>query len=89
MWEGQGGYDLFLYDLTDRLFVPLTDVNTASNERNPSLGAGGFVISFESDRAGGIGGVDIWNHHRGTGDTGQGTELSSTGSDLAPSLRWP
>lgn len=85
---GAGGFDLYLYNLASSLMVPLT-VNAATHERNPSFGAGGDVICFQSDRAGGLGKWDIWVYSRVSGSIVQGTQLSSTADDVAPSLKWP
>jgi Tol biopolymer transport system component len=87
---GAGGFDLYLYDLQMKMFIPLVaGVNTAMNERHPTLSSSAAVISFESDRTDGIGGFDVWNHSRSSGTTGQGANQSSTTADVEPSMRWP
>jgi Tol biopolymer transport system component len=85
---GAGGFDLYLYDLMTRTFVPLVNVNTASHERNPSLSTDGRVITFESNRDGGFGKIDLWNHDRTSSQTGQPGGFSSAGDDVQPWLRW-
>src|SRR5439155_7741492 len=89
---GAGGYDLYLYDLQDvghPVPVSLDSLNTAHDERNPSISADGMIICFESNRDGGLGKTDIWTHNRGDGRTGQAHQLSSAGDDIQPSLKWP
>jgi Tol biopolymer transport system component len=86
---GAGGYDLYFYDLQLKAFVTLpANVNTSSNERNPALSRSGDVIVFESDRAG-VGKIDLWNCQRSTVTVGQGTQESSAGDDIDPSLLYP
>jgi len=87
---GAGGFDLYLYDLQTKSFVPLTPaLNTAADERHPTLSTDSNVMTFESDRANGLGQFDVWNLRRSSGDIGQGVNQSSAGNDVEPSLRYP
>jgi Tol biopolymer transport system component len=86
---GMGGYDLYLYDISAKAFVTLAaGVNSADDDRQPSLSVNAMVMSFQSTRAG-SGGTDVWNHDRTTGQTGQGSNQDSAMEDIEPSLRWP
>ena len=89
---GSGNYDLYLYNLDSahRGFLTIgATVNTSANERHPAIGAGATVISFQSDRATGLGLWDVWNYNRDSGAVGQGAGQSSVADDVAPSLFWP
>ncbi len=87
---GQGGYDLYLYNLNARTFVALPAAfNAAADERHPSLSVDGDVIALQSDRAGGLGQMDVWNARRSTSQVGQGPGESGVGDEIEPSLLWP
>jgi Tol biopolymer transport system component len=86
---GTGGFDLYLFDLDTKQPVTLAAVvNSAADERHPSLSVGGDAIVFQSNRAG-AGGWDLWNHNRITGSVGQGTTQSSITDDIHPSIAYP
>jgi Tol biopolymer transport system component len=85
---GSGGYDLYLFDLTTRLFIPLPNINTVKDERKPSISADGSVIVFQSTRTGGLGKTDIWNYDRLSGSVGQALGESSVADDLDPCVLW-
>ncbi len=92
---GQGGYDLYLYDLVALSFIalpfsanPALSVNTPSNERHPAISRSGNFLVFESDRAG-LGKLDLWNCLRSTSQVGQGAQESSLGDDIDPALLYP
>lgn len=87
-----GSYDLYLMEFAvrDTTLTPLTATNTAlSDERNPVMSESGNVVVFQSNRADGIGGWDIWNHDRLSGQVGQGPGYSGATADIEPSVRWP
>jgi Tol biopolymer transport system component len=46
---GRGGFDIYLYNLTTGQPVPLPGVNTAFDERHPSLNATGTAVAYQSD----------------------------------------
>jgi Tol biopolymer transport system component len=46
---GHGGFDVYLYDLTSGQPVPLPGVNSARNERHPSINAAGTLLAYQSD----------------------------------------
>lgn len=71
-----------------------TGLNTAQDEFRPNVRRDGLEIFFDSNRAGGIGGLDVWTATRAsTSDlwstpTNAGADVNSTANDLRPSLSW-
>lgn len=69
-------------------------VNTASNDARPNLRRDGLEIFFDSDRATGIGGIDLWTSTRASATdpwsspTNMGSAVNSTLNDLRASLSW-
>jgi Tol biopolymer transport system component len=69
-------------------------LNTGSNDSRPNLRRDGLEIFFDSNRAGGIGGIDLWTSTRAiTSDpwsapTNLGSAVNSSANDLRPSLSW-
>ena len=65
--------------------IPVADVNTASNEAAPILSADGTTMYFNSNRAGGLGDMDLYSTTRTStsGDTCTPTTTVTEG-DLAP-----
>jgi Tol biopolymer transport system component len=87
---GAGGFDIYLYDLQNRMLVALLNLNSSGNDRRPSIRADGNLIVFESDRSGGLGKLDLWNYSRISQVAPiQLYQESSAGDDLHPSLVWP
>jgi Tol biopolymer transport system component len=87
---GLGLYDLYLYDLPSKTFIPLpAQINSAGNERHPSISRSGDYIAFQSDRGSGLGKWDVWNCSRPLAKVGQGTQESSTADDIEPVLLAP
>jgi Tol biopolymer transport system component len=85
---GEGGLDLYLFDLQDSTLTRLDLPSTDADEHSPTVSVDGDVISFASNRPDGLGQTDVWNYNRTMAAVGQGTQQGSTGNDLAPSLRW-
>ena len=71
-----------------------TGLNTAQDDFRPNVRRDGLEIFFDSNRAGGIGGLDIWTATRpSTSDswsppTNAGGAVNSTANDLRASLSW-
>ena len=85
---GQGGYDLYLYDLTTRsLVASLPSLNSAGDERRPSISPNGNVIAFQAARGGT--GWNVLYYSRSGSLLANPAPLASAGSDLHPSLRYP
>lgn len=69
-------------------------VNTASNDSRPNLRRDGLEIFFDSDRAPGIGGIDLWTSTRASATdpwsspTNMGRAVNSPLNELRPSLSW-
>ena len=69
-------------------------LNTAQNDFRPNLRRDGLEIFFDSDRPGGIGGLDLWTSTRAsTSDpwstpTNLGSDVNSSVNDLRASLSW-
>jgi TolB protein len=85
---GAGGFDVYLFNLQGGALVPLS-LNAETHERNPSLSKDGGRIIFQSNRDLNLGGWDLWIHNRVSGGVTRGTQLSSAGDEIDPSLRWP
>jgi len=68
------------------------NVNTSSREFNPSISADGLSLFFNSNRPGGIGGMDIWVATRETTDdpwgnpVNLGPTINSPDNDWGPSI---
>lgn len=45
---GDGGYDVYLYDLSSSTFVTLTGLNTAGEERHPAVNLAGNLVYFQA-----------------------------------------
>ena len=73
---------------------PVFELNTASNDQQPSVGRDGLEVIFTSDRPGGQGGFDLWVATRAdTSDPWSipqnlGSPLNSTAADQRPALSW-
>lgn len=69
-------------------------LNTVANDLRPNLRRDGLEIFFDSNRGGGIGGLDLWMSTRtSTSDpwssaTNLGSNVNSTANELRPSLSW-
>jgi hypothetical protein len=67
-------------------------INTAASEGNATLSADELSLYFQSNRAGGLGGVDLWVSHRACVDcawetpANLGAPINSSGNDYSPSL---
>ncbi|HLQ59326.1 MAG TPA: hypothetical protein VK113_07415, partial [Gemmatimonadales bacterium] len=72
-------------------------INTAANENHPAISKDGLSLYISSDRAGGLGGTDIWVSQRACTDSGDpacawqtpvnlGPSINSVGNDVAPAL---
>jgi hypothetical protein len=74
--------------------VLASGLNTGANDSRPNLRRDGLEIFFDSTRAGGLGGIDVWTSTRAsTSDpwsaaTNLGSPVNSTANDLRPSLSW-
>lgn len=69
-------------------------LNTAQNDNRPNLRRDGLEIFFDSNRTGGIGGLDLWTSTRATTSgqwslpTNLGSDVNSSVNDLRPTLSW-
>lgn len=90
-----GGVDSDIYFSVD--FGPAElapGVNTASEDSRPNVRKDGREIVFDSTRAGGIGGIDIWTARRETTDEdwlipkNLGALINSTANETRASLSW-
>jgi Tol biopolymer transport system component len=69
-------------------------LNTPANDLRPNLRRDGLEIFFDSNRPGGIGGLDLWTSTRvSTSDawsapTNLGANVNSSANELRPSLSW-
>lgn len=69
-------------------------LNSAQDDFRPNLRRDGLEIFFDSNRPGGIGGLDIWTSTRASVSdpwlppTNLGAGVNSTANDLRPTLSW-
>src|SRR3989454_11778264 len=67
-------------------------INSASDEQHPAISKDGLSLYFASDRAGGMGGLDIYVSQRSSVDdpwgppANLGHNINSAGNDLAPTF---
>ena len=81
---GRGGFDLYLFDLTSQSFVELPGINTARDERRPSVGRTCAYIAFQSDSSSSPG-WDVRYYSRAAKIVASPGQLAGTGNDLHPS----
>jgi Tol biopolymer transport system component len=96
---GFGGFDMYVsqrVSTDDPWGSPVnlgSTINTSANEGNPAFSRDGHLMFFQSDRTGGIGGIDIWvsqrEHTHDDFDWGAPVNVSagvnSSAGDQAPS----
>lgn len=69
-------------------------LNTDASDSRPNLRRDGLEIFFDSDRAGGLGAIDLWTSTRATtsdawsAPVNLGGNVNSAANDLRPSLSW-
>jgi WD40 repeat protein len=94
---GPGGADIYVSAFDGSSFgapVLAAGLNTSADDSRPNLRRDGLEIFFDSTRAGGIGGIDIWTATRpSTSDpwstpTNLGADVNSSANDLRASLSW-
>ena len=86
---GAGGWDVYLYDLQSSAFVPLPRLNTAGDERHPTVNGDGTVLFFQS-RPDAASRWSIWRYTLPDSNRVQPAGLpSAAGDDREPCLRWP
>jgi Tol biopolymer transport system component len=73
---------------------PVVELNTGSNDQQPSVRRDGLELIFTSDRPGGIGNLDLWVATRdSTSDPWSNLQnlspsVNSTAMDGRPALSW-
>ncbi len=89
----RGSCDIYFSEKKDGSWTPIKKMGTAVNSKRwdaqPSLSANGQAIYFASERAGGLGGRDIWVSYRNeSGKWGVpqnlGDSINTAGADQAP-----
>jgi len=90
-----GGVDSDIYFSVDFGLAQLAPgLNTASDDSRPNVRKDGREIVFDSNRLGGIGGIDIWTASRETTDddwlspVNLGSPINSTVNETRASLSW-
>ena len=101
--RGAGGQDIYAAKrATDAPFgmplfdppAPVFELNTASNDQQPSVARDGLEVIFTSDRPGGQGGFDLWVATRAsTSDPwsapqNPGAPVNSSAADQRPAISW-
>jgi hypothetical protein len=75
-------------------FSYLPGLTTGSSDSRPNLRRDGLEIFFDSTRAGGIDGIDLWTSTRASMSdpwstpTNLGSAINSSANDLRESLSW-
>jgi Tol biopolymer transport system component len=94
---GSGGSDIYVSSFDGESFAaPLAapGLNTAVDDSRPNLRRDGLEIVFDSSRAGGLGGTDLWAATRAsTSDTWSapvnlGSAVNTSANELRASLSW-
>ncbi len=94
---GVGGSDIYMSQWSGGAYgaaVLVPGVNTSAAEGHPNVRRDGREIFFFSNRAGGLGGNDLWSASRAsTGDpfgdpVNLGPGINSAASETRPSLSW-
>jgi Tol biopolymer transport system component len=85
---GRGGFDIYLFDLTARSFVSLAGLNSAFDERHPSLSAAAAFVAFQSDSSPARTWV-VRYYERSSKLFGTISRQDTTANDVSPSLRFP
>ncbi|HKY27071.1 MAG TPA: hypothetical protein VJM12_03915 [Pyrinomonadaceae bacterium] len=90
-----GGVDSDIYFSVDFGLAQLAPgLNTASEDSRPNVRKDGREIVFDSNRSGGVGGIDIWTSSRDTTDndwlspSNLGGLINSTANETRASLSW-
>jgi Tol biopolymer transport system component len=65
----------------------VAELNSTSNDEDPTLSADGLTIFFDSDRSGGQGRLDLWTATRATTSDGFGTPVLLTQLNT-PNIDW-
>ncbi|HTR97606.1 MAG TPA: hypothetical protein VMH61_06860 [Candidatus Acidoferrales bacterium] len=85
---GAGGYDIYLYDLVAGAYVRLPRLNTAGDERHPSVSAGGQLLFFQA-RPSPSQHWQIWSYDLSDSTLAPPPALIATsGNDRQPYVRW-
>jgi len=94
--EGKGGYYIYSSEIAhDGSFgpaAPVTELNTPGRDTRLTITANGLTIYFTSNRAGGLGGIDIWTARRQTPHSpfctpvNLGSMINSSADDRSPSI---
>ena len=93
-----GDADIYVSSVADDGSVglpgPVPGVNSVDNDFRPSLRRDGLEIFFDSNRSGGLGGLDIWSAIRGDASEpwlaplNLGASVNSSANDTRPFLTW-
>lgn len=94
--DGQGGYDIYRSEIgPDGSFgppSPVTELNTPGRDTRLTISGNGLTIYFTSNRAGGLGGIDIWTasrqtpHRQFSTPVNLGAIVNSSVDDRSPSI---
>lgn len=94
---GMGGSDIYVSQFDGATFAAAAlapGLNTPQDDSRPNVRRDGLEIVFDSNRAGGLGGLDIWTATRTsssaawTGVGNLGADVNSVANDLRASLSW-
>lgn len=85
---GEGGLDIYLYDVEADSLVALPGINSAEDDQHPSVSADGDVIVFQSNRTTGGGANDLYRYVVSTHTLLQPDAFKNASDDIQPYLRW-
>jgi Tol biopolymer transport system component len=86
---GHGGFDIYLYDLTTRQPVPLPGVNSARDERHPSINSAGTMLAYQSDSSA-AGSWSVRFYYVGVSSAPHTiARMDTTANDVEPSVVFP
>jgi Tol biopolymer transport system component len=92
---GKGDWDIYTSAIQDdgsfAPATPVTELNTAARDTRMTLSGDGRTIIFTSNRAGGVGGIDMWMAERPSPNRPfcepvDLTAINSTANDRSPSM---
>jgi len=92
-----GDGDIYRSHVDDDAFhapAVVTALSTGANDLRPNLSRDGLEVFFDSNRSGGLGGLDLWTATRSSTSTAWstpvdlGSAVNSSVDDLRPTLSW-
>lgn len=92
-----GDGDIYRSHVDDGVFhapAVVSALSTSANDLRPNLSRDGLEVFFDSNRSGGLGGLDLWTSTRSSTSSAWstpvnlGSAVNSSANDLRPTLSW-